>query len=147
MMSCEYWEFGSCDPIIDDPCLCCGERCDIFEEASSVETKCREMGVVSQDWLTFMSQYLEREVMMRNFLSQKMDELHNMHLRRCQEVIQLELDIAGLKANMRKWIGVRRTPYQEAKNGKLEVVPQEEGVVVDIEEIMGLCNQAESIKI
>ena len=94
------------------------------------EKMCREMGVVSQGWLIDMSLYLEREVMVRNLMVQKMDELGNMHMRRCQEVIQLELDIAGLKANIRKRIGVLRTPCQEAENGKLEVVPQEEGVVL-----------------
>src|SRR5688572_28235097 len=69
-----------------------------------------------------------------------------MHISRCHEVIQLELDIAELKANMRNRIRVLRNPCQVVENNKLELVPPEEGVVVDIEEILGICNRAEPIK-
>ena len=135
MMSCENWMFGGCDPIVDDPCSCCGERYAIFEEASLDERMCREMGVVSQGWLIDMSLFLEREVMVRNLMVQKMDELRNMHIDRCHEMIQLEFGIADLKANI------------DAKIGTLEWVPQKEGVEVDIEEIVVICNQAKPIKI
>ena len=136
MMSCENWEFGGCDPIVDDPCSCCGERYAIFEEASLDERMCREMGVVSHGWLIDMSLFFEREVMVRSLMVQNMDELRNMHISRCHEMIQLEHGIAELKANVRHRMGVRRTP----------LVPQEEGVVVNIEEILGNCNRAKPTK-
>ena len=46
MMSCENWKFGGCDPIVDDPCSCCGERYGIFEEAYLDQKMCEEIGVV-----------------------------------------------------------------------------------------------------
>ena len=93
-----------------------------------------------------MSECLKREVMLRDLMSQLSDELCNMHITRCHEVIQLELDIAELKANVRNRIGVLRSPCQVVKNNKLELVPQEEGVVVNIEEILCICNRAKPIK-
>ena len=147
MDSCENWKFGRCNPIVDDPCSYCGERYVTLEEISLEEKRCREMGVVSQGWLIDMSQFLEREVMLRNLMTQNGNELLNMHISRCLEMIQFELLVAKLKANVRKQIGVLRAPCQEAENDKLEVAPQEEEVVVDIEEIMGICNQAKPIKI
>lgn len=60
MSSCDETMFGVCN--VDDPCPCCeglyvGEN---HVDASQDEEMCEEIGVVSQIWLMYCAQKLER---------------------------------------------------------------------------------------
>lgn len=79
-----------------------------------------EMGTMSQAWLIGLPQRLSNGMMLRDLLLNIRVEFQHMLIARCHRMVQFEHEIATLKANVRKSMGVYKAPCEMVKSHELE---------------------------
>jgi len=90
-----------------------------------------------------MLEYYEK---LLHLISQMWDEFHNWRLTLSFEMIPLGYVIYTLEADIETIILVGDTPCKMANKGEVELESQEEGIKIDIDGMLGLCNRDKLIK-